>query len=335
MSSSESALRQPVVTTSVSGGAFPRVGDILTFLAVAVLILSLPWLHPSYRLLSFAVCAGISGIVLYGLAIPFGQAGILSLGYAGLMGMGAYTAAILSRDAGMGLWEAMPFSALVAALFAGLFGLPSLRVSGHHFAIVTYISCELLRIALINGGAFTGAATGIDLPAIGKFGVFNMDKFANTYLLVAVLLLVSMLVAYYVRQSRYGRTLRAIRDNEPLARGIGIDANRYKLGAFMLSGLFAGVAGDLQAYNLRHISPDLYGGSVSISLALMAMLGGARTQYGPLIGAVVVSLLPEVMNLDPVDSRIAYGLALILVIMLTPAGLKSAGKRYLNRMLRR
>ncbi len=302
----------------------------ITALVVAALILALPWLHPGYRLLSFAVSTGIAGIVLYGLAIPFGQAGILSLGYAGLMGFGAYTAAILSRDFGMNMWEAMPLSALVSALVAGVFGLPAVRISGHHFAIVTYVSCELLRIALTNGGSFTGAATGLDVPPIGTLFGLNMEKLANTYLLVAILLLFSMLVAYLVSRSRYGRTLRAIRDNEMLARAIGIDSNRHKLIAFMLSGLFAGVAGDLQAYNLRHISPDLYGGGVSISFALMAMLGGARTLYGPLAGALIVALLPEVLNLDPVDSRIAYGMALILVIMLLPGGVIGAGARALR-----
>jgi branched-chain amino acid transport system permease protein len=288
---------------------------------VAALLLGLPLLHPSYRLLSFAVSTGIAGIVLYGMAIPFGQAGILSLGYAGLMGVGAYTAAILSRDAGLGLWEALPICAALAALAAGLLGLPAVRIGGHHFAIVTYVSCELLRIALANGGAWTGAATGLDVPPIGHLFGANMDRLANTWRLVAVFLLLAMLACWVVSVSRYGRTLRAIRENEKLARSVGIDSNRQKLGAFMLSGLFAGVAGALQAYNLRHISPDLYGGAVSLTFALMVMLGGPRLLLGPLAGAVIVSFLPEVLDIDPVDSRIAYGLALIAVVMLLPGGL--------------
>ena len=307
---------------------------VVTVLVVAA-VLGLPWLHPSYRLLSFAVSTGIAGIVLYGLAIPFGQAGILSLGYAGLMGVGAYTAAILWRDAGMGLWSAMPVAALLAALFAGLLGLPAVRISGHHFAIVTYVSCELLRIALTNGGPWTGAATGLDVPPIGHFFGINMDRLANTYLLVAVFLLLSMLASYLVSVSRYGRTLRSIRENEKLARSIGINTNFQKLGAFMLSGVFAGVAGTLQAYNLRHISPDLYGGVVSLSFALMAMLGGPRMLYGPLAGAVIVSFLPEVLNIDPVDSRIAYGLGLIAVIMLLPGGIIGVAARGYALLVRR
>ena len=95
---------------------------------------------------------------------------------------------------------------------------------------------------------------------------------------------ISMLAAYCVANSRYGRTLRSIRENEQLARSIGINTNLHKVGAFMLSGLFAGVGGDLQAYNFRHISPDLYGGATSLYFALMVMLGGPRTIFGPLGG---------------------------------------------------
>lgn len=299
--------------------------------AVAALIvigvLALPWLKPGYRTLSFALTTGVTAIVLYGMAIPFGQAGIMSLGYAGLMGFGAYTAAILSRDFGLNMWQAMPFSAIVAAVFAGLFGLPSLRISGHHFAITTYVMCELLRIALTNGGKFTGAATGLDLPPIGTVLGVNMDKLANAYVLVAVVMLASILVAYLIGRSSYGRTLRSIRENEQLARSVGINTNLHKVVAFMVSGLFAGVGGDLQAYNYRHISPDLYGGSISLYFALMVMLGGARTIFGPLTGAVIVTFLPEVMRIDPVDSRIAYGLALIAVIMLLPGGVIAVTER--------
>jgi branched-chain amino acid transport system permease protein len=123
--------------------------------------------------------------------------------------------------------------------------------------------------------------------------------------------------------------LRSIRENEQLSRSIGVNTNMYKVGAFMLSGLFAGVGGDLQAYNFRHISPDLYGGATSLYFALMVMLGGPRTAFGPLAGAIIVTFLPEVMRIDPIDSRIAYGLALIAVVMLIPGGVIAAvGRSY-------
>jgi branched-chain amino acid transport system permease protein len=315
------AAAQPPTLGQQKSGARPSRELVVVAALVAFCVLALPWLNPGYRALSFAITTGVTAIVLYGMAVPFGQAGIMSLGYAGLMGFGAYTAAILSRDLGMNMWQAMPVAAVVAALCAGVFGLPSLRISGHHFAITTYVMCELLRIALNNGGKFTGGATGLDLPPIGTVAGINMDKLGNAYLLVALFMLASMLAAYLIGNSRYGRTLRSIRENEQLARSVGINTNMHKVGAFMLSGLFAGVGGDLQAYNFRHISPDLYGGATSLYFALMVMLGGPRTIFGPLTGAIIVTFLPEVMRIDPVDSRIAYGVALIAVIMLLPGGI--------------
>src|SRR6202453_1738972 len=319
--------RPPMVPVKNSAWPSPAALAMATLVVIGVFAFS--WLNPGYRALSFAVTTGVTAIVLYGMAIPFGQAGIMSLGYAGLMGFGAYTAAILSRDFGLNMWEAMPFSALVAALCAGLFGLPSLRISGHHFAITTYVMCELLRIALINGGKFTGAATGLDLPPMGMLFGVKLDKLANAYELVAAFMFLSMLAAYCVANSRYGRTLRSIRENEQLAKSIGVNTNMHKVGAFMLSGLFAGVGGALQAHNFRHISPELYGAATSLYFALMVMLGGPRTIFGPLAGAIIVTFLPEVMRVDPVDSRIAYGLALIAVVMLLPGGvIAAAGRGY-------
>ena len=135
------ALRRP------RSSAWPSPAALILTALVVIGVFAFPWLHPGYRVLSFAVTTAITAIVLYGMAIPFGQAGIMSLGYAGLMGFGGYTAAILFRDFGLNMWEAIPISALIAALAAGLFGLPSLRISGHHFAITTYVmwsSCVLL-----------------------------------------------------------------------------------------------------------------------------------------------------------------------------------------------
>ena len=289
--------------------------------AVVVLVLiGLPWLNPGYRYLSIATSTGISAIALYGLAILFGQAGIMSVGHAALMGVGAYTGAILARDLGINLWLALPVSALFSAIVAGLLGLPSLRVSGHHFVIITFAFCGLLTIILTNGGTFTGAATGIDIGPIASILGINFNKLQNTYLLIAFFVLVSIAVTYLVMISPYGRTLRSIRENEQLASAVGINVGLHKIVAFMVSGAFAGVAGVLQAYFLQHISPDLYGAFPSVYLALMVMLGGPRMLYGPLAGAIIVNFLPEVLNLNPIDSRIAYGVGLIAVILLLPGG---------------
>ena len=311
---------------TVQGGStwIPSPGQAVTAFVLVMFLVGFPWLNPGYRFLSLGITTGITTIALYGLGLQFGQAGIMSVGHAAFIGIGAYTAAILAGHLGMGFWLALPFSALFSALAAGLIGLPSLRVSGQHYIIITFCFCALLNIAITNGGTFTGGATGLDVGSIDRILGINFDQLRNAYYLVIAALLFCLLVIYLIVNSSYGRTLRAIRENELLARAVGINASRHKIGVLMVSGAFAGVAGVLQAYYLRHISPGLYGPFPSLYLALMVMLGGARLLYGPLIGAVIVSFLPEIMKLDPIDSRIAYGVGLLVVILVLPGGV-SAG----------
>jgi branched-chain amino acid transport system permease protein len=320
------------VKDQFGGVRLPSGAEIVVAIFAVGFLIGFPWLHPGYRFLSLAITTGFTAIALYGLGLQFGQAGIMSVGHAAFMGIGAYTAGILAGKLGFGFWAALPFSVLFSALFAGLIGLPSLRVSGQHYIIITFCFCALLNIALTNGGSFTGGATGLDVGSIDPIFGINFDRLFNAYYLVIALLLLCLVVTYLMVNSSYGRTLRAIRENEPLARAVGINANRHKIGVLMVSGAFAGVAGILQAYYLRHISPTLYGPFPSLYLALMVMLGGSRLLYGPLIGAIIVSFLPEIMHLDPIDSRIAYGVCLLLVILLLPGGV-SAGLLQIYRRL--
>ena len=322
------------VAVGARASRLPLVERAIAPILVGAFLVAAPWLHPGYRLLSLAVSTGVNTIALCGLAILFGQAGIMSVGHAALMGVGAYTGAILARDLGLSFWAAAPCAALLSAAVAGLVGLPSLRVGGHHFVIITFALCGLFTILLTNGGAFTGAATGLDVAVIGTvFGV-NFARLQNFYLLTIVFVFASLAVMQLVMVSRYGRTLRSIRENETLAAALGVNVRLHKIVAFMVSGAFAGIAGILQLYFLQHISPDLYGAFPSVYIALMVMLGGPRMLLGPLMGAFIVSFLPEVMNLDPIDARIAYGFGLIAVILLLPGGVM-AGLASLYLVVRR
>lgn len=283
-------------------------------------LIAFPFFDPGYRFLSLAVSTIFTAIALYGLSLQFGQAGIMSVGHAGIMGVGGYTAAILANQLGLNFWESLPLAMLLSALAAAVVGLPSLRVGGQHYIIITFCFCALLVIALTNGGTFTGAATGLDVgPIPGVFGV-RFAKLDNMYFLCLAALTISIAVTFSIVHSPYGRTLWSIRENEPLARAVGINTNLHKIGVFAISGAFAGLGGILQTYYLRHISPELYGAFPSLYLALMIMLGGARPLYGPLIGSIIVNFLPELGGLDPIDSRIAYGVGLLLVILLLPGG---------------
>jgi branched-chain amino acid transport system permease protein len=242
------------------------------------------------------------------------------MGHAALVGVGAYAAALLARDVGVGFWVALPFGGLFAAMAAAIIGVPSLRVSGHHFVIMTFAFGQLLTIILTNGGDYTGAATGLDLQfPVTLFG-HPIDDLPFFYTLVVAMVTISAIASWAIINSPYGRTLRAIRENEKLAASLGINVGRHKIGAFIVSGVFAGVSGVLLGYFLRHISPMQFASFPSIYLALMVMIGGARLLLGPIAGGILVSFLPEIMNLDPVESRILYGVCLIAVILLLPNG---------------
>jgi branched-chain amino acid transport system permease protein len=286
-----------------------------------VLFALVPLFSPSNRFLSLAISAGVNVIALYGLSVLFGQTGILSMGHAALVGIGAYTAAIVARDFNVGFWLSIPLAGMMAAIVAALIGVPSLRVSGHHFVIMTFAFGQLLSIILTNGGDYTGAASGLDVQQpVALFGL-SMDVLTHYYLMVVSFVALSAIASWAIINSRCGRTLRAIRENEKLAASLGINVGRHKIGAFIVSGIFAGVSGVLLAYFLRHISPSQFSSFPSIYLALMVMIGGARLLLGPLAGGILVAFLPELLNLDPVQSRILYGVCLIAVILLLPNGL--------------
>jgi ABC-type lipopolysaccharide export system ATPase subunit len=180
---------------------------IVAAVVVVLLLVFFPWLNPGYRYLSLAITTGITAIALYGLGLQFGQAGIMSVGHAAFIGVGAYTAAILSGKLGAGFWVALPFSMLLSALIAGLVGLPSLRVSGQHYIIITFCFCALLNIALTNGGDFTGGATGLDVGSIDRIFDINFDQLRNAYYLVILALFIFLVVIYLITNSSYGRAL--------------------------------------------------------------------------------------------------------------------------------
>ncbi|MER9596852.1 MULTISPECIES: branched-chain amino acid ABC transporter permease [unclassified Mesorhizobium] len=321
------ASRQP------NGSAISALRSLLPVLTVLVLIALVPLLSPSNRFLSLAISAGINVIALYGLSALFGQTGILSMGHAALVGVGAYTAGILARDFGIGFWLALPAAALASALFAMIVGIPSLRVGGHHFVIMTFAFGQLLAIVLTNGGDYTGAATGLDLVGpVTLFGA-DMSDLTRYYLMVVAFVAAAAVASWAIINSPYGRTLRAIRENEKLAASLGINVGRHKIGAFVVSGIFAGISGVLLAHFLGHISPTQFASFPSIYLALMVMIGGARLIAGPLAGGILVAFLPEVLNLDPVQSRIVYGVCLIAVILLLPEGLIAGVGQAFRRLL--
>jgi branched-chain amino acid transport system permease protein len=305
--------------------------------ALAIIVVCIfPIVVNNSRFIDTGISYAIFAICLFGLALLFGQTNFLSIAHSALLGVGAYTAAIILNELGIGFWAGLPICALVAGVSAAILGYPSIRIGGYHFVIVTFAACELFVLTVKNIGgdnsrnAITGGAQGLDIdspvsPVLGQTLDIVAELGPFYYLTVAFLGLTILLCAIIIR-SNWGRTFRAIRENEMLAQAVGINANRWKIWAFTISGMFAGVAGAFYAYKLRHIYPDVFDSFFGVELAMMILIGGSRNLMGPLVGAIIVGFLPEVLNeigigLSPYEKQIMFGLILVAVIVLLPQGL--------------
>ena len=243
-----------------------------------------------------------------------GFTGYASFGNVAFFGIGAYTTGILMTKAGLPLAAALIAAGLVPMVFAGVIGLPILRLKGHYFAIATLGVAETMREVVYNV-EITGAGTGLVMPITRTPALFF-------YLMLGILVAVT-LVNTWLARSRFGYGLVAIREDEDAAAAMGIDTARYKTIAFALSGAFAGLTGGVFAYWMTFIDPDaVFRVIVTIQMIIMAVFGGAGTVVGPLLGALVLASISEVLSTQLVAlAELFNGLIVILVVLFMPKGL--------------
>jgi branched-chain amino acid transport system permease protein len=253
-----------------------------------------------------------------------GYSGYLALGHAVFFGSGGYAVALAARDwhvpGGWAVFALLPFAGLVAAAIAIPFGLIALRTRRHTFVVVTIAIFFIFQLFAFNLG-FTGGTSGLQLP----FAPFSPANYNQPFYYVALVILVlTVLLSWAVRRSRFGLQLLAIRDDEDRARGLGVKTSRVKLAAFVLSAFPVGMVGGLYFYFLGQIFPQFaYDPLFDVSLALMAFLGGIGTLLGPLLGALVLEALQQYFTQNLSGSGtylIAYGVLFLVVILLLPRG---------------
>jgi branched-chain amino acid transport system permease protein len=278
--------------------------------------------------------AVIYAIIALGLGLVYGQLGLLAMSHAALWFVGSYAAAKLLNE-GVSFWLALPLSAAITLVAGGLTALPAFRLKGHHLLLVGFIITQLLVVAGNQWIALTGGQTGIVVQG-GPGTVAGID-FGGTlgfyYLSVTVMLIVLALAAWLRRQP-LGRRYHAVRENSQLANTLGVDDRIMIVTAFAISGVFAGAGGTLYAVNLQQIQPDLFGLSAAILLPLIVMIGGARPLWGPVAGAFIVVLLPDVIGLSPSVAQAVNGMLLIAIVLLMPAGVTGAIGGLLQRRRR-
>jgi branched-chain amino acid transport system permease protein len=317
-----------VSAPGIPAGAGRRLGwralAIVVALAVAVVFAVFPVMTHDPTATSIAVFTLIFMVATTAWNIFSGYSGYLALGHAVFFGSGGYAVALAARDWHVpGGWEVfalLPFGGLVAAAIAVPFGLIALRTRRHTFVVVTIAIFFIFQLTAFNLG-FTGGTSGIQLP----FAPFSAANYNQPFYYVALVILVlTVLLSWAVRRSRFGLQLLAIRDDEDRARGLGVKTSRVKLGAFVLSAFPVGMVGGLYFYFLGQIFPQFaFDPLFDVSLALMAFLGGIGTLLGPLLGALVLEALQQYFTQSFSGSGtylIAYGVLFLAVILLLPRG---------------
>ncbi len=293
--------------------------------AVAIAVLAAiigPLFVDSALIQHFLVLIGINIILVVSLDLVVGLLGLSALGHAAFMGIGAYTSALLVMGQGFPFLGGLAAGTVVAAVFGVLIGYPSLRLGGHFFVVVTFIIGIVFNLLFTNLVAITKGPMGLPgIPAPEIAGYVFEDKLSYYYLVLAFILL-ALLVKWRVHCTRMGRALTAIREEEDLARAVGIRSHRYKVLAFALSTAGAGMAGVLYAHYLRFIGPGSFDFLHSFDLFVMNLLGGKGTLLGPIIGPALLTFIDQASQLfRPEPARIVFGVCLILIIIYVPEGI--------------
>lgn len=264
-----------------------------------------------------------------------GGAGLLSLGHAAFFGVGAYAAALLSTQAGWSFWFTIPAAGLITALVGALVALPTMRLTSIYFAVATLGIGEMIYVTILNWVGFTRGPMGIrSIPAIEFLGLRGT---VASMTMVALMMLLSLWVMHRIAHSYYGNSLRAMREDDACADAMGIDVARLKLESFGVACFFAGVAGALFAHTTGYISPESFKFGESILILSMVVVGGLGSLYGSIIGAVLLSLLPEMLRDLGSYRMIVVGLVLFLSILFLPKGLvgEVSALDLIRRQLRR
>jgi branched-chain amino acid transport system permease protein len=284
---------------------------------------------------TIATMITIQAIAVCGLNVIVGYAGQISLGHAAFFGIGAYAAALLATKAGLSFWMGLPLVICISGLIGLLLGLPSIRVREDFLAITT-IGINFIVEALFRYVPFFGGALGIGgIPRIVLFGI--RMKGEAFLLLSAGFLAICMMLSWWLTRSWASLACYAIREDESAASTLGISPVRFKLFAFVIGTAMAGLAGSLYAHYMQFISAGDFSFPVSVGFLSMLVLGGMGTLWGPLIGTIILGILPEAFR-SLVDYRIfLYTLLLLLMIRFQPGGLLgegSAARRVLAPLLR-
>ncbi|MDY0341266.1 MAG: branched-chain amino acid ABC transporter permease [Coriobacteriia bacterium] len=314
---------------------------VMSYVAItiaAVLVAAVPLLSADRYILKVLVYVGVNVIVIAGLALLFGHAGQISMGHAAFVGIGAYTSAYCVGQVHLPWLVGVAVGTALAAAGGFVLAMPALRLRGHYLAMATLGFSEIMYVVFREARGITGGSDGLGGIAYPEVAGFSFDTPVAVYLLVWGVALLTVLLVMNILRSRPGRAMRALHATENGALACGIDTAGLKIRTFALSAGLAGLAGALYAHSVGFISPGTFGLDQSVIYVATVVVGGAGSLAGPVLAAVALTLLPYADALIPGLSRETvavlqnwetdiYGIAMIAVVVLAPAGIGGLLKR--------
>lgn len=288
-------------------------------LALVVLVTIFPFMVSDSYNLTIGVFAGTNALLALGLCILMGFAGQASLGQAGFYGIGAYVSAILSMKFGLPVALSMVAAAAVSGIAAILIAVPALRLRGHYLAVATLGFGEIVYVILNELGP--GGPSGFgDIPHLSLFGFVFDTAVSNFYLVWGFVILV-IIFSFNLVNSRIGRAMKSIHDSEVASNAMGLDVASLKIKVFILSAIYASFAGSFYGHFITFLSPSTFSLFQSILVLMMVIFGGASNLWGAVVGAIIITILPEALRrFDELDVLI-YGIILTLSLLFMRKGL--------------
>lgn len=289
------------------------------YITIAILLV-LPFLLPNSFYVDLAIRMAINAVIVLGLNLLIGFAGQISMGHAGFLGIGAYASAVLPTHYGLHPLLAMGIGALTTGLLAAVLARPIFKLKGHYLAMATLGLGIIINIVLRNEAALTGGPDGMPVPAMSLMG-FELSNEKHWYWVVALLLSVSVWASLNLINSPFGRALRALHGSEVAAQVAGVDVVRYKVSIFVISAVFASLMGSVTAHYVGFVTPNFADFFHSIELVTMVVIGGMASVYGSLVGAVLLTALPQALSSLEGWETVAFGGILMICMIFMPRGL--------------
>jgi len=314
-----------LLATRQTAATPPRRGTKIGGAVLAILaILPLIQQGPFYLHLAITIC--INAIIVSGLSL-LARTGQISLCHSAFVGIGAYMSTLVVLGLNLPFVLGLAVAVVSAGLVAWVLGAIMLRLNGVYFVLVTFAFGELVRLCLLEWGSVTGGANGIPgIPPAQLFG-HAFDGKAQFYCLALAFTAAAIWLLRALYRSPVGHLIDAVGENARLAEASGISVRRTQLYAFTLGSALAGLGGSLTAHYMRYISPESFNMHVSVALIIMMVVGGRKHLLGPLIGALIMTPLPELFRSAVESQNIYYGVVLILMLRFLPQGLASLPAR--------